>query len=71
MASQSLRIEVVDDHMAEVLRSKTPAERLQIAHGMWAHASRMILRVLKSEHPEWSEKEIRVQVARRLSHGAI
>lgn len=71
MDSRPLRIEVVDDQMAEVLRGKTPAERLRIAHGMWSHASQLIQRMLKAEHPEWTEAQIRAQVAWRLSHGAI
>ena len=44
------RIEMVDDAMAEVLRSKSPTERIAIAHGMWNHASRMISQVLRKEH---------------------
>lgn len=71
MQTEPLRIEVIDDQMAEVLRAKTPAERLAIAHGMWSHARAMIQRIVKVDHPEWSEEQVRFQVARRLSHGAI
>lgn len=65
------RIEMVDDAMAEVLRSKSPTERIAIAHGMWNHASRMISQVLRKEHQDWSDSQIEEEVARRLSHGAI
>lgn len=64
-------IEVLSDRMAEVLREKSPAERLSIAHGMWKHARQMILSNLRAEHPEWSAEEIDQETARRLSHGAV
>ena len=31
-------MEIVDDRVAEILRSKSPAERLAIADGMWRFA---------------------------------
>ncbi len=71
MSSQTLRIEVVDDQMAEVLRAKTAAERLAVAHGMWSHASKLIHRIVKAEHPEWTDEQIKIQVAQRMSHGAV
>lgn len=69
--NESLRIEAIDYQMAEVLRAKTPAERLAIAHGMWSHARSLIQRILQTEHPDWSNEQISVQVARRMSHGSI
>jgi hypothetical protein len=69
--AEPLHIEVIDDQMAEILRAKSPAERLAIAHGMWLHAAQLIRRIVRVEHPEWSEAQISEQVAKRLSHGAI
>jgi len=71
MQLQPLRIEVIDDQMAEVLRAKTPAERLAIAHGMWSHARGLIQRIVKAEHPEWSEEQTRSEVIKRLSGDAV
>ena len=71
MNPPSIRFESVDDEMARVLRSKTPAERLQIAAGMWRFARDMIVSVLGREHPDWPEERIREEAARRLSHGAV
>ena len=65
------QIEVVDDEMAEVLRRKTGAERLAIASAMFASARKMILAKLHEEHPDWDERRINAEAARRLSHGAI
>lgn len=49
--------------MIEVLRSKTPAERLQIMAGMWRSARDMYRRLLRAEHPEWTEEELQLAVA--------
>ena len=43
MLLKASQIEAVDDAMADVLRLKTPVERLQIAHGMWNMARMIIL----------------------------
>ena len=63
--------ERMDEAMAAVLASKTPAERIAIADGMWRSARSMIDRLVRSEHPEWSVDRVDREVARRLSHGAV
>ena len=65
------KIEVVDDQMTAVLRSKSPAERLAIAHGMWRSAQRLLDSALRGQHPDWTDEQIEREVARRLSHGAV
>jgi Rv0078B-related antitoxin len=62
-------VEIMDEDVARVLRTKTGAERLQIAFGMYSSARRMLTRFLTTEHPEWSEEQVREEVGRRLSHG--
>ena len=64
------QIEVVDEQMAEVLRQKSPQERLEIGFRMWESAREMIKSYLASEHPEWPEAELNQEVARRLLRGA-
>jgi hypothetical protein len=66
-----LQFEMVDDAMAAVLRTKTPAERLAISNGMWRSARRMIDAILRKEHPDLSDEAIQREVARRMSHGAV
>lgn len=68
---EELSFDFVDDAMAQVLREKSEAERLAIAHGMWSHARRMITAILRDEHPDWSAMQIQRERARRLSHGAV
>lgn len=65
------KIEVVDDVMAEILRKKTPVERIQIGFSLWTSARKMLTAHLKSTHPEWNEKQISQEVAKRLSHGIV
>jgi len=65
------QIEVVDDTIAEILRHKTPAERIRIGFTMWTSARNMLMTHLKKTHPEWNNDRVEKEVARRLSHGAI
>jgi Rv0078B-related antitoxin len=67
MDSRIQTIEIVDDTVAEILRSKTPAERLAIADGMWKTARQMICAILARAHSDWSEAEIDRHVAQRMS----
>ena len=65
------RWESVTDEMAEVLRQKTGAERLAIAHRLWRFGYQLVSQSVKNQHPNWTEEEVRDEVAKRMSHGAI
>ena len=65
------QIEVLDDAMAEVLRRKTPAERIRIGFALWTSARNMLLAHLRMSHPDWRRERLEKEVARRLSHGTI
>lgn len=65
------QIEVIDDIMAEILRRKTPAERIKIGFGIWTSARNMLIAHLKSLRPEWNTERLEREVARRISHGAV
>ena len=54
--------------MAEILRAKSGAERLRIAFGMWESTRRMLIYMLKGDHPDWSQEQILREVSRRLAH---
>lgn len=62
-------VEIVDEDVARILRTKTGAERLQIAFGMYTAARRMLTNLLRADHPDWSEQQVLEEVGRRLSHG--
>jgi hypothetical protein len=65
------RIAILDDRMAELLRSKTEAERFAMIDRSWRFARQMIQAMIVHEHPDWSEDQVRRAVARRMSHGAV
>ena len=71
MHSLGARIEVISEEMAVVLRRKTGAQRLEIASRMFGSARRMLLSHLRSVHPDWDQREIEREAARRLSHGTV
>jgi len=64
------RYEIIDDQMAEILRAKTPAERLEMANGMWRTARELISSKLRYDHPEWTADQIWAETARRMSGGS-
>lgn len=65
------QIEVVDDAMAEVLRRKTPAERIRIGFSIWISAHNMLMVHMKKTHPEWNTGKLNKEVAGRLGCGAV
>ena len=65
-----LRVEVIDRIYAGILSNKTPAERA----AMIADCQRSAIVVLAAgerlRHPDWSEEQISVSIAKRLLDGA-
>jgi len=64
-------IEILDSRMVEVLKTKTPQQRLAMAFDMWSFTRKQLINHLHSTHPEWDDKKICNEAARRLSHGTI
>jgi hypothetical protein len=62
---------MIDDQMADVLRPKTPLERLEMAESMQRMARGLIRDKLRLDHPDWTAEQIDREVARRISHGAV
>ena len=71
MTIDKRNIEVLDDQMIEVLKTKNPQQRLAIAFNMWSSAKKQLTNYLQGLHPDWDDKKIQQEVVRRLSHGAI
>jgi hypothetical protein len=65
------QIEVIDDVMAEILRNKSPAERIHIGSEMWTSAQKILFSHLRTANPHWSNEQLRREVAHRLSHGTL
>ena len=58
-------IELLDDAMVEVLRRKTPAERVAMVFDAQRTLSLMLQTKLRAEHPEWTAEQINQEIARR------
>ncbi|MBI5555024.1 MAG: hypothetical protein HY920_04115 [Elusimicrobia bacterium] len=65
------QIEVMDSTMVDILRRKTPAERIAIGFGLWISARNMLASHLRHTHPQWSEEELQREIIKRMSHGTI
>lgn len=70
MTARKPVIEIIDPITVEVLRRKTPAERLAQAFAMWETARIMTRASVQEQHPDWNEEQILRETANRLSHGA-
>jgi hypothetical protein len=70
MRLDSRNFEYVDDTIASIYRNKSPLERLRIAFGLWSLAKSVLVNSMRSLHPDWEEKKIQEEAARRISHGA-
>ncbi len=63
------QIEVVDDGMAEVLRQKTPAERVEMISAAHRTARRLIEAGIRHQYPDWDDQQVEAEVLRRLISG--
>ena len=63
-------VELIDPMVVEILRRKTPAQRLAQAFAMWDTACVVIRGSIRQQHPEWNDEQVLREAARRLSHGA-
>ncbi len=63
--------EMIDDSMADILRQKTRAERLDIARRLWNSARVIVRGAIRRERPDWNEEQVNHEIARRMSHGVV
>jgi len=62
-------IEVIDEKMAEVLRGKTPAERVEMIAAANRTARLLAAAGARYLHPDWDEAQIHEEVLRRVCGG--
>jgi len=60
MGIEKRNSEIIDDTMAHAVRDETPQQRLAIAFKMWNLAKVLLTNYLRSQHPEWGERIIRI-----------
>ena len=63
------RIEIVDPQMAEIYRSKTVTQRIQMMLDANATMRLLIAGALRTQNPDWSEQAISQEVAGRMLNG--
>jgi hypothetical protein len=63
------RIEVVDEAVAEVLRRKTPTERVAMILACNRTVRRLIEGHLRALHPDWDDAAVAREIARRMLLG--
>jgi hypothetical protein len=64
------QIEVIDDALAEVLRRKTPAERIAMIFAANRTMRLLIEGSLRTRHPDWDDARLLAEVARRMNRGS-
>ena len=64
-------VEVVDDAIADILRRKRPEDRLRIGFELWVSAHNMLMTHIRHSRPEFDEKAVEREVARRFLSGTL
>ncbi len=59
-------VELMDPMMVEIMRNKTPAQRLAIAFRMWDSARLIVKGGVKYQHPDWTDQEVEREISRRM-----
>jgi hypothetical protein len=68
--AEPLHIEVIDDQMAEILRAKTPAEKVDMICAANRTARLLAAAGVSYLHPDWDEAQIQAEVIKRVCGGA-
>ena len=64
------QIEVMDDKIAEIIKTKSGMERLNMVWDAWTFFEKRIRVYLRNIHPEWTEEQIQKEIVKRVAHGA-
>jgi N-acetylglucosamine kinase-like BadF-type ATPase len=63
------RIEVVDEAVAQILRTKTITERIAMVFAANRTMRLVIEGGVRTQHPEWNNEQVQCEVVRRMSLG--
>ena len=63
------KIYVIPDLVVEILKRATPAERIAVSTELNRNFRNRLAASIVSENPEWTEKQIRAEMARRILAG--
>ena len=65
------QIEVVDESVARVLRGKQTWERAEMVFAAYRTGRLVMEASVRRQHPDWADDAVTLEVARRMSDGAI
>jgi len=63
------RIESVDDSLVEILRKKSPAEKIEMVAAANRTARLLAAAGVRYAHPEWDDARVKAEVIRRVCGG--
>ncbi len=63
------QIEVIDDRIAEIMKTKSGQERLNMVWDAWTYFEKRIRAYLKNQHPEWTEEQTHKEIVNRVTYG--
>lgn len=69
--SDSCIVELLDDQMVEILRAKTPAERVEMIFAANRTARLLAAAGVRYEHPDWDEIQVQAAVVKRIASEAV
>lgn len=64
------RIEILDQDVVEVLRRKTPTERVAMIFAANRTMRSRLEGHLRTRHPDWDDQAVMREIARRMSRAA-
>lgn len=67
--TKPVSIEVIDDDLFEVLRHKSPAEKIQMIGAANRTARLLAAAGVRYQHPDWNEAQVQSEVIRRVCGG--
>jgi hypothetical protein len=62
---ESRRLEILDEEIVKILRQKTPAQRVAMALDTEKTWRQMLEAYLRFRYPDWDDKQIAQEIARR------
>ena len=64
------KVEMVDDAIEDILRTKSGAEKIRVVAGGWPLLRAMHACQVRRDHPEWDEMRVQAETSRRMAHGS-
>lgn len=64
--TREIRIDLLDSALVEVYRGWTPERRIEVGANEMRFVRQFLRAAIVERHPEWTEAQIRSEIARRI-----